>query len=498
MKNPLSKNTTSSRSIPYRSVFGGLVLLIFLAAAQGAFAATFTVNDSGDVTDITPGDGICETATGNGICTLRAAVVEANALAGDDVINFDAGISLITLTSGSEIFISSNVSISGTGAHNLTIAGTTGANRIFFIQNATVTIQGVTLSGGNGFGSAVYSANSTTNLEAVVAQNNVGNTIVFFNNGGRIADSTIAGNTGNGCVAVQTFGAFVTVVNTTVSGNSSTGGQGAICIDTGLLTFRNTTVSGNTSSGIYGGGIYITTNPFIFITRVVADFGNTIVAGNTSADGGADLYRAHTRAGFTTSGGNLIGDNSGNPSAPNTTTFPTGNPNANGDKVGDAANPINPMLGPLQNNGGRTPTRALLTGSPAIDAGINANATGLTFDQRGTGFPRIIDGDGNGTATVDIGAFEVQQAPTAAHVSIGGRVTTAKGRAIRNVWITLTDSGGISRTAITSTFGYYSFNDVAAGGDYMISVGSKGYTFNEPTRYVYIIDSVDDMNFVGW
>jgi hypothetical protein len=61
-------------------------------------------------------------------------------------------------------------------------------------------------------------------------------------------------------------------------------------------------------------------------------------------------------------------------------------------------------------NGGTTPTRALQTGSPAIDAGINdlANAAELTTDQRGTGFARIRDGNSDGTATVDIGAFEVQ------------------------------------------------------------------------------------------
>src|SRR5207244_11402345 len=51
---------------------------------------------------------------------------------------------------------------------------------------------------------------------------------------------------------------------------------------------------------------------------------------------------------------------------------------------------VNPLLGPLQNNGGPTPTMALLPGSPALDAGNNTNAP--AFDQRGTGFPRIVNG----------------------------------------------------------------------------------------------------------
>src|SRR5439155_18199838 len=72
------------------------------------------------------------------------------------------------------------------------------------------------------------------------------------------------------------------------------------------------------------------------------------------------------------------------------------------DLVGSAAGPIDPKLGPLQNNGGPTLTMALLPGSPAIDAGDNTNAP--PYDQRGPGFPRIVNGK------IDIGAFEVQAA----------------------------------------------------------------------------------------
>ncbi len=206
---------------------------------------------------------------------------------------------------------------------------------------------------------------------------------------------------------------------------------------------------------------------------------------------------------FTTAGGNLIGDNSGNPAAPNTTTFPTGNPNANGDKVGTAGSVIDPLLGPLQNNGGTTPTRALLTRSPAIDAGLNSNtfdpsnSSPLLFDQRGAGFPRIVDGDGDTVETVDIGAFEVQRAPLAAGVSISGRVMTANGRGIRNVWITLTDSSGNVRTAVTSSFGYFSFDDVSAGETYIISAFAKRYRFNQPTRVLSVNDGLADVDFTA-
>jgi hypothetical protein len=82
-----------------------------------------------------------------------------------------------------------------------------------------------------------------------------------------------------------------------------------------------------------------------------------------------------------------------------------------GDQVGTAARPINPLIAALAFNGGPTPTHALLPRSPAIDRGNPAGCrdeTGalLTTDQRGPGFLRPKDGDGNGTAICDIGSFE--------------------------------------------------------------------------------------------
>jgi hypothetical protein len=71
--------------------------------------------------------------------------------------------------------------------------------------------------------------------------------------------------------------------------------------------------------------------------------------------------------------------------------------------VGTAANPIDPRLGPLKKNGGPTRTHALLPGSPAIDRGDNASQP--PTDQRGA--VRRKDGDGNGRAVADSGAFEL-------------------------------------------------------------------------------------------
>src|SRR5262249_16880998 len=115
---------------------------------------------------------------------------------------------------------------------------------------------------------------------------------------------------------------------------------------------------------------------------------NTIVARNV-----ADVSDPDVSGGFVSGGHNLIGDGTGS------NDFTNG---VNGDIVGTAASPIDPRLGPLQNNGGRTQTMALLPGSPAIDHGDNVNVPAA--DQRG--FPRVRDGNGDGVAIVAIGAFE--------------------------------------------------------------------------------------------
>ena len=110
--------------------------------------------------------------------------------------------------------------------------------------------------------------------------------------------------------------------------------------------------------------------------------GNTIVAGNTAATSGPDVFGT-----FASQGNNLIGETDGSSGW------------VGSDLTGTIAQPLNPLLAPLGNYGGPTQTMALLPGSPAIDAGSNVLIpAGVTTDQRGEGF---ILGQ-----RVDIGAYE--------------------------------------------------------------------------------------------
>ncbi|HMG06847.1 MAG TPA: choice-of-anchor Q domain-containing protein, partial [Chthoniobacterales bacterium] len=206
------------------------------------------------------------------------------------------------------------------------------------------------------------------------------------------------------------------------------------------LTITNTTISGNSAGA--GGGLHVSSGK----SR------NTIVASNTSADG-PDVKGALASEGF-----NLVGNNSG-------ATISNAQPS---DQIGTAASPIDPLLGPLQDNGGPTFTHALLAGSPAIDKG---ESSGSTTDQRGFGrpvdIPEIANAPGGDGA--DIGAFESTRA-TLANISTRSHVQPGDNAMIGGFIITGTEP----RTVIVRGLGP-SINVPGSLADPVIEVhGSSG------------------------
>lgn len=90
-----------------------------------------------------------------------------------------------------------------------------------------------------------------------------------------------------------------------------------------------------------------------------------------------------------------------------------------------------------------------------------------------------------------------QLAPTAASVSIGGRIRTADGNGIRNVIVTLTNSSGAIRTTVTGTFGWFRFTDVEVGQIYVLTTKSKKYNFSNPTMVISVNDELTDLDFIA-
>ena len=333
----------------------------------------------------------------SGTGSLRDAI--ANACA-NSTITFAPNVrGAINLTTA-ELLISQNLTIIGPGANLLSVqrsaAGGTPAFRIFNITSSVnATISDLTIANGNTPGSkgggvsnsgALTITNSTISGNAAAAGGGVaGGGGGIYNTGAlSVTKSTISGNTtssgnggGNGGGIYNT--GTLNLTNSTISGNSAGGGifyGGGIFNDNdigGTVTITNGTISGNTAQ-YRGGGIAYT---------VTAR--NTIIAQNSAGGGvGPDVNGALTSQGF-----NFIGNSSG----------ATITPAQSSDQIGTPSSPIDPLLGPLQDNGGPTFTRALLSGSPAINAGDDAFAPKL--DQRG--YLRL--------GISDIGAFEFGGGP---------------------------------------------------------------------------------------
>ncbi len=283
--------------------------------------------------------------------SLRTALANANQDE-DSVIAFTAS-GVIDLESPLPA-ISRDVQILGPGANNLTVSGN-GANREFDISGGvTATIAGLTIADGvAGLGGGVFvNSGATLSLADCTLSGNSASQDggAIFNFGTLlVTDSTLSANsTPVGGGGIENSGTL-TLTNSTVSGNSAGSGGGIDNDD--MLTVTNSTISGNSAG--FNGGVENDS------TAIIA---NTIIANNTAAAGGSDVFGTFDSMGF-----NLIGNSAGG--------------------IGFVATDlqsVNPLLGPLQNNGGPTQTMALLPGSPAIGAGsVALIPAGITTDQRG-------------------------------------------------------------------------------------------------------------------
>jgi hypothetical protein len=111
-------------------------------------------------------------------------------------------------------------------------------------------------------------------------------------------------------------------------------------------------------------------------------------------------------------------------------------------------------------------------------------------------YPGTAIGNGPGRAEVD--AVSVQTtAPTAASVSVSGRLLTSDGAGISRANVTLTNSAGVSHSATSSSFGYYRFDDVPAGETYVLTVNNKKYLFADSPRIVNVQESLADIDFIA-
>lgn len=390
--------------------------------------------------------GACVLARGS--VTLTDSALEHCSASGKSV--FGAAVN-----SGGAFFMTGS-SITGTVANadasdiSATIYGGAVYSKAAYLTNSTISDASITATstaafsgflGGGVFG--VYGVVMDTSRVTGVTAHVAGAKIAYAKGAGvaspntvLLTASTISDNTVYGTPSVGASGAYTytsaiggggvyvmtiprssivpsTIANTTISNNRAlcegacgeytVGGGGALASwSPKPFTITNTTLSGNTSD-VRGGGLYL--RHLGTVTLV-----NTTITNNTAPEGsGVSDTAAKAGYPFTIESSLIAGNHvSGGATSEEVVTvheiagshdlIASANVALPGDTIGG-----DPMIGPLADNGGPTLTHALLTGSPAIDAG--SNAANLDTDQRGGSYVRVFG------VAADIGAFEAQGAP---------------------------------------------------------------------------------------
>jgi hypothetical protein len=286
--------------------------------------------------------------------SLRQAIIDAQP---GDVIHFADAIAgqTIILTSG-ELFVGKVLTIEGSATLGMTISGG-GISRVATISPvADLTIRNLTITGGleitGGAGGGLRNLGTLTIENSAIIDNVVAFEAAAAQGGGIFSSSS----------------GRLKLVNSTVSGNTSSSNGGGIS-SLGLLTLIHTTIANNKSTGSSGGGLSASEGSVVFW--------NSIIGGNDSYATSNDACRIDSSVDLTVLGKGIV------------------------DAAGCITNPAvivgDPLLGPLANNGGPTKTHAILANSPAIDA-LPSCAVAVADDQRHVARPQ--------GAACDIGAYE--------------------------------------------------------------------------------------------
>lgn len=346
-----------------------------------------------------------QTATVSTMAELRSAVANN----GITTININPGTYLLTSSGSGQLQIERDLTIQNTGGGRVVIDAND-ASRVFYINSATVTLRGLTITRGNGN----------------------------------------AGGEGGGIFANS---GTVRLIQSTVNANATSGGKqgGGVYGNSSAVDVINTTISGNSAPGSQGGGVFANGGS-ILIT-------NSTIASNTAASGGGGAGSG-TAATLRNS---IIADNTGGQISGSGTLTSNGSNVVEGGCAGCSPSDItaDPVLGPLNDNGGDSYTHALLSGSPALNSASNTDAQ--PTDQRGRSRPQ--------GSTADIGAYE-----SGTDLSMAKSVsdsTPNEGSAI-SYTVTVSGAGADGATSVTIT-------DVLPSGVTFQSAGATQGTYDAGT-----------------
>jgi len=417
-----------------------VAVCLALLLSPGLQGATFEVDSTLDDTDVLRGDGVC--ATGSGLCTLRAAVQEANYLPGADEILLPEGAYDLSYYDGSwgagsdNLNIYEDLVVRGAGMDRTIVSVVRGGTPTFNVFSVSDTARDVTLSGMSLEAErGIYTSSpGTVTIDGCRVSGGSGSSgsgLYIDRASGTVTlvDSFITGNEANRGGGIRSTGGVLRIIRSTISANHAREFGSALWTSDTDVIIRNSTVSLNTgwnaiemqgpsdphTVAIYNSTI-IRNQRGIYNNMQAFYVGNSVIAQNIAS---FDIMSIGETISL---GHNLLGSSPGN---------------LTGDTASNLIRSV-PMLGSLQDNGGPTPTHAPLAGSPIIDAGdpggcMDQDGLPIASDQRGV--PRPFDGDGDGTPRCDIGAVEMTQG-----LAINRSVEIEPGAAAPPVW-TVFDPG---------------------------------------------------------
>ncbi len=293
-----------------------LFLTIFLLlTSSAASAATFVVNTAADTQDASAGNGICADSSGN--CSLRAAISEANALAGADIITLPAGTYTITLTgaenanAGGDFDINSEITINGAGSATTIVqaAATRGVatERVFHLRAAfPMALNDLTVRYGR-YTTAAGTFGAGVRIDTAAVNATLTNVVVTENDDG---------TSGGGIAVSGAINATLTLNNCTVSNNTAGGTAAGSSTGAGIMgNVTNATININNST-ITGNTVSNTSTSVSAVAGGISSVGtlnitDSMITNNTATSSGFNTFSGgiHITGGTTTIMGSTISGN---------------------------------------------------------------------------------------------------------------------------------------------------------------------------------------------
>ncbi len=401
-----------------RLIIGAAILLAIVSlmplSTPSVLAATFTVNNTGDAGDASPGNGVC--ATSGGVCTLRAAIQENNAGAGSNTISIPAGYTIV-LTTNTELLVTKSVTING-GDQSTTIIDGNNATRVFNFQNDSGTHNLSNLTIRNAYytyagpypylngGGGIYNE-ATLTLSNVTLSNN------RATQGGGVFNAYASGPSDPTPPAL-TLNSVTLGSNTATSTTQGQGGGGLF--NGSLLTTNGVTITNNTA-GYQGGGIYIN-------SYYAVNLSNFTISSNTAKMGGGISNEIDQSV-------NLI----------------TGTLSSNVSNCCDVGGIASGGGGIVNNDGAMTLTNVTLSGNTATSTG--GYGGGIVNIQRMTLTNVTLSGNGAQYGAGIYNGASASNAMTLTNVTISGNTHSSPSAGGGGIWNTTYGNLNLTNATIT-------------------------------------------------